>query len=61
MKRLVPETDGGRALLLGLLLISAGLAIGLPPLALWGPGAALFVPGLILTILAFMPTPEAES
>jgi hypothetical protein len=53
----LPKTDQGRSLLLGLVLISLGLAIGLPPLALWGPGAGLVVPGAIFLFLTFATQP----
>jgi hypothetical protein len=39
----------------GLLALSIGLAIGLPPIALLGPGAALAVPGCLLIAYAVMP------
>jgi hypothetical protein len=61
VSRFIPTTDQGRALLLGLVLISVGLAVGLPPLALWGPGAALVVPGAIFLFLTFFATaPEGD-
>jgi hypothetical protein len=59
--RWIPETDKGKAFLVGLVCISIGLAIGLPPLALWGPGAALAVPGGLLLLLAFIATPPPEA
>lgn len=39
----------------GLIALSLGLAIGLPPVALYGPGAALAVPGLLLILYAVLP------
>jgi hypothetical protein len=62
LRPLLPETDNGRALLLGLVLTSLGLLVMLPPVALWGPGAAMLVPGAIFVFLAFItPPPEGES
>jgi hypothetical protein len=55
-----PSTDRGVAMIVGLLLMAVGLAIGLPPLALWGPGAALAVPGTLLFLLAVVTPPEAD-
>lgn len=52
-----PTTDRGWAIVLGLLAIAAGLGIGLPPLALWGPGAALAVPGGLIFALAIRTPP----
>jgi hypothetical protein len=49
---MIPTTGRGRAIVAGILLIAAGLAIGLPPIALWGPGAGLAVPGGLLFLLA---------
>lgn len=57
----LPKTDQGRSLLLGLVLISIGLAVGLPPVALWGPGSALFVPGAIFLVLTFATQPPPET
>lgn len=53
-----PTTERGRAMLVGLVLIAIGLAIGLPPLALWGPGAGLSVPGALIFALAFITPPD---
>lgn len=58
-----PTTERGRVILTGLILLAVGLAIGLPPIALWGPGAGLAVPGALLFGLALVTppeTPEAE-
>lgn len=41
--------------LVGLLALAVGLAIGLPPLSLWGPGAGLAVPGALLILYAILP------
>lgn len=46
-----PGTPEG-AVMLGLLLLGVGLGIGLPPLALWGPGAGLAVPGLLMIAIS---------
>lgn len=54
-----PKTERGRAMLAGLVLVALGLTIGLPPVALWGPGAGLTVPGLIVFALAIRTPPEA--
>lgn len=54
MKR--PTVDPNTALALaGLVLLALGLAIGLPPIALLGPGAALAVPGALLIVYAVLP------
>lgn len=54
MKR--PAVDTNTALaLLGLLALALGLCIGLPPVALLGPGAALAVPGALLIVYAVLP------
>lgn len=54
MKR--PAIDTNTALaLVGLVALAIGLGIGLPPLALWGPGAAFAVPGSLLIIYAVLP------
>lgn len=55
---MIPTTDRGRAILGGLILLAIGLAIGLPPVALWGPGAGLAVPGGIVFVLAAIQPPE---
>lgn len=60
MKRirgLIPTTDLGRALLLGLVLIWAGITIALAPVSWPGPGLGLAIPGLILVVLTLI-TPE---
>jgi len=54
----IPTTPRGRALVVGLLLLAVGLTIGLPPVALWGPGAGMAVPGAIVFILALIQPPE---
>lgn len=54
----MPTTERGRAIAVGLLLVAIGLAIGLPPLALWGPGAGLAVPGGVIFGLAVIQPPE---
>lgn len=41
--------------IIGLVALSIGLGIGLPPLALFGPGAALAVPGGLLILYAVLP------
>lgn len=56
-----PTTERGRAMLAGLLLLAIGLTIGLPPLALWGPGAGLAVPGALVFALAFITPPDDEA
>lgn len=53
-----PTTDRGWALVVGLIALALGLGIGLPPIALWGPGAALAVPGALLFVLAVLTPPE---
>ncbi len=54
MKR--PTIDPDTALALaGLISLALGLLIGLPPVSLWGPGAALAVPGALLILYAVMP------
>lgn len=54
MKR--PAVDPNTVLaLVGLFALSIGLAIGLPPIAFLGPGAALAVPGCLLIAYAVMP------
>lgn len=54
MKR--PAIDPNTALaLVGLVALALGLAIGLPPVALFGPGAALAVPGSLLIVYAVLP------
>lgn len=54
MKR--PSIDPNTALaLVGLLALALGLCIGLPPVALLGPGAALAVPGCLLIVYAVLP------
>jgi hypothetical protein len=58
LPQFLPQTDNGRALLVGLVMLMIGLAIGLPPLALWGPGAALIAPGILFVFLAFVTPPE---
>lgn len=45
-------------MVLGIVLIALGLAIGLPPLALWGPGAGLAVPGALVFALSIVTPPE---
>lgn len=55
-RRLDPDT---LLALLGLALVSLGLAIGLPPVALYGPGAALAVPGFLVLIYAVLPDRSA--
>ena len=57
-RRFLPQTDNGRALLVGLVMLMFGLAIGLPPLALWGPGAAFVVPGVLFVFLALVTPSE---
>lgn len=54
MKR--PSVDTNTVLaLVGLVALSVGLAIGLPPVALYGPGAAFAVPGVLLIAYAVLP------
>jgi len=54
MKR--PSIDPNTALaLVGLVGLALGLCIGLPPVALLGPGAALAVPGFLLIVYAVLP------
>lgn len=54
MKR--PSMDQNTVLaLLGLFALALGLGIGLPPVALLGPGAALAVPGVLLIVYAVLP------
>jgi hypothetical protein len=54
MKR--PKIDPNTLLAgIGLVLLSLGLAVGLPPAALYGPGAALAVPGCLLIVYAVLP------
>jgi hypothetical protein len=58
----IPQTDNGRTLLAGIVLLAAGLFVGLPPLALWGPGAALAVPGALFVLIAFIaPAPPEDA
>ena len=47
--------------LVGLALLAAGLAIGLPPVGLLGPGAALAVPGGLLIAYAVLPDQTAPA
>lgn len=63
IRALLPTTDLGRALFLGLILIWVGLSIALPPLGLLGPGLGLAVPGgilILLTLITPTPPPEAD-
>lgn len=54
MKR--PRIDTDTALALGgLVALAIGLLVGLPPIALLGPGAALAVPGALLILYAVLP------
>lgn len=54
MKRPAVDTNTLLAIL-GLLGLALGLFIGLPPISLPGPGAALAVPGCLLIAYAVMP------
>lgn len=51
--RLLPATDAGRSLLVGILLLSVGLFLAWPPLA-------FIVPGALLVASALRPTPEGD-
>ena len=51
IRGLLPDTDNGRALLLGLVLLAAGLLLAWPP-------AALIVPGALLVFLSFRTPPS---
>ena len=53
-----PTTERGWSMVVGLVLLAVGLAIGLPPLALWGPGAGLAVPGALVFGLSLITPPE---
>lgn len=56
IRALVPATDNGRSLAIGLGLLAIGLFLAWPPLA-------FIVPGAVLTLMALFttPPPEAES
>lgn len=54
MKRSTLDTDTILALV-GLVALAVGLLVGLPPIALLGPGAALAVPGALLILYAVLP------
>lgn len=56
---MIPTTDKGRALLVGLVMLTVGLSVALPPVALWGPGIGLAVAGAILVVLSLTTPPEA--
>lgn len=60
MSILRPRTERGRVMLIGILLLGFGLAIGLPPVALWGPGAGLAVIGGLLLALAVHTPPDPD-
>lgn len=49
MPRLLPSTDAGRSLLLGMVLLAVGLFLAWPPLAFIVPGALLVVSSLLPT------------
>lgn len=53
-----PRTERGRALLAGLVMLAFGLAIGLPPLAILGPGVGIAVAGGLVFILAIRTPPD---
>jgi hypothetical protein len=57
----IPSTANGRALATGLLLLTVGLGVALPPVALWGPGLGSAVLGAILVLLAFITPPEERT
>jgi hypothetical protein len=55
---MIPSTDRGRAMIVALLMIGLGLAVALPPVALWGPGFGLVVPGALVLLLALLTPPD---
>ena len=58
MKRPTIDLDTALALV-GLAALAVGLLVGLPPIALIGPGAALAVPGALLILYAVLPDRSA--
>lgn len=54
----LPATDRGWAMVVALVMIGLGVAIALPPAALWGPGFGLAIPGALVLILAVLTPPE---